>query len=136
MGHAVDNETCCCGQPIHPNEPCSYGDGVPCKDCSTPIKSALMRTVVGGMSVHTTHCCVIHGCKYGEDDCPVALGQEKQEYPCEYCLGKDEALEGLKQIVKELRHSYQMSGSKAVAAHYWDQLEEVVQTIEYDWTHE
>lgn len=35
--------------------------------------------------VHGTHCCVKHGCKYGEDDCPVELGKVIQEHPCEEC---------------------------------------------------
>jgi hypothetical protein len=25
--------------------------------------------------VHLTHCCAIHGCKYGDDDCPVERGE-------------------------------------------------------------
>lgn len=35
--------------------------------------------------VHTRHCCVIHGCKYGDDDCTVANKLRIQEYECEYC---------------------------------------------------
>lgn len=35
--------------------------------------------------VHTSHCCKWHGCKYGDKDCPVVLGQVEQEYPCEWC---------------------------------------------------
>lgn len=35
--------------------------------------------------VHTEHCCVVHGCKYGHEDCPVANGQKDQSYPCEEC---------------------------------------------------
>jgi hypothetical protein len=27
------------------------------------------------MGVHDTHCCAIHGCKYGDDDCPVVSGE-------------------------------------------------------------
>lgn len=38
-----------------------------------------------GIGVHLTHCCVIHGCKYGDKDCPVADGTEQQEYCCETC---------------------------------------------------
>lgn len=34
---------------------------------------------------HTTHCCIIHGCKYCEEDCPVATGKVQQEYSCEDC---------------------------------------------------
>ena len=37
-------------------------------------------------NVHTEHCCVKHGCKYGEDDyCPVVQKQQKQSYTCESC---------------------------------------------------
>lgn len=32
-----------------------------------------------------THCCIIHGCKYSYEDCPVCLGVVKQEYLCEDC---------------------------------------------------
>ncbi len=32
-----------------------------------------------------SHCCLRHGCKYSHDDCPVVLGEEIQEFPCEEC---------------------------------------------------
>ena len=35
-------------------------------------------------SVHDAHCCVRHGCKYGDEDCPVVLGKETG-VKCEYC---------------------------------------------------
>lgn len=35
--------------------------------------------------VHVTHCCLEHGCKYAEKDCPVESGIVKQKYPCESC---------------------------------------------------
>lgn len=35
--------------------------------------------------VHEGHCCVIHGCKYGDEDCPVLLRKTKQDYTCESC---------------------------------------------------
>lgn len=28
--------------------------------------------------VHTEHCCLKHGCKYRDENCPVALGLKKQ----------------------------------------------------------
>ena len=34
---------------------------------------------------HRTHCCFIHGCKYGNDECPVAKGGIEQEFICEDC---------------------------------------------------
>lgn len=35
--------------------------------------------------VHQSHCCVHHGCKYGNEDCPVVSGEIVQEYACEDC---------------------------------------------------
>ncbi len=32
-----------------------------------------------------THCCLLHGCKYRDTNCPVANGVVKQEYLCEQC---------------------------------------------------
>jgi len=34
--------------------------------------------------VHDTHCCVHHGCKYGDDDCPVEHGIS-EGIRCESC---------------------------------------------------
>lgn len=34
---------------------------------------------------HRTHCCKIHRCKYGADECPVARGLVIQAYLCEQC---------------------------------------------------
>lgn len=39
--------------------------------------------------VHETHCCVIHGCKYGNDEhCPVYKALIEQGYLCETCSDK------------------------------------------------
>jgi hypothetical protein len=38
-----------------------------------------------GWGVHRTHCCILHGCKYSDDDCPVANKKTTQAYPCEQC---------------------------------------------------
>lgn len=35
--------------------------------------------------VHTEHCCSQHGCKYGDEDCPVEIGKKLQSFPCEDC---------------------------------------------------
>jgi hypothetical protein len=35
--------------------------------------------------VHTEHCCILHGCKYCDDDCPVEKGIKPQSYLCESC---------------------------------------------------
>lgn len=34
---------------------------------------------------HQSHCCLKHGCKYGDEDCPVVFELIKQDYPCEFC---------------------------------------------------
>jgi len=36
--------------------------------------------------VHESHCCPIHGCKYGDENCPVVLKlTEKYSDHCEMC---------------------------------------------------
>ena len=36
--------------------------------------------------VHTEHCCIVHGCKYGNgDDCTVMQKSHPQSSRCEYC---------------------------------------------------
>ena len=35
--------------------------------------------------VHESHCCIEHGCKYGDVDCPVVLKLIKQTKGCEDC---------------------------------------------------
>ena len=41
-------------------------------------------------TAHTEHCCVVHGCKYGDVDCHVYLGYRRQSYICETCdIGGD-----------------------------------------------
>ncbi len=37
------------------------------------------------IGVHQTHCCITHGCKYGNTDCPVLSGMFLQAHPCELC---------------------------------------------------
>lgn len=37
------------------------------------------------LGVHQTHCCIIHGCKYLDDDCPVVNKVIEQSYLCEDC---------------------------------------------------
>lgn len=39
----------------------------------------------GSIGVHAAHCCRWHGCKYGDPDCPVVIGEVEQEYQCEDC---------------------------------------------------
>lgn len=43
----------------------------------------------GSDGVHVSHCCVIHGCKYNEEDCPVSNGLIKQTNPCWDCIAEN-----------------------------------------------
>jgi hypothetical protein len=36
--------------------------------------------------VHTEHCCILHGCKYGRNEtCTVVQKVAPQSYVCEFC---------------------------------------------------
>lgn len=59
--------------------------------------------------VHAAHCCKWHGCKYGNDDCPVAQGWVKQEYLCEQC---DEDLENEPYLLQMLADIQEMKRFK------------------------
>jgi hypothetical protein len=37
------------------------------------------------IGVHQHHCCIIHGCKYGDNDCPVVNAEVLQKFLCESC---------------------------------------------------
>ncbi|MEG9650759.1 hypothetical protein ACTO5A_22940 [Pseudomonas aeruginosa] len=43
--------------------------------------------------VHAAHCCARHGCKYGDDDCPVVVGTVEQLYQCEECSDENSRLD-------------------------------------------
>lgn len=47
---------------------------------------------VDRIGVHATHCCTKCGCKYGDEDCPVATGEVAPVYKCQDC---EEAREDL-----------------------------------------
>jgi hypothetical protein len=47
-----------------------------------------MSNLPNNIGVHVRHCCVLHGCKYGDLDCPVELKTHRQEFPCETCGSK------------------------------------------------
>lgn len=36
-------------------------------------------------AVDHSRCCAIHGCRYGDNDCPTLLGIEDQAAPCHFC---------------------------------------------------
>ena len=52
--------------------------------------------------VHTEHCCILHGCKYGEDkNCTVVTRHAPQSYTCETCYWDGiRTLEQLHQVME------------------------------------
>jgi hypothetical protein len=46
-----------------------------------------------------SHCCILHGCKYGEDTCPVSTGIVIQDYACESCSW--EGLETVSDVINK-----------------------------------
>lgn len=65
---------------------------------------------MSNIGVHVGHCCIRHGCKYGDNkNCPVVTGMALQDFPCEYCdMDRDELREILmradpEEIAAELR---------------------------------
>lgn len=53
--------------------------------------------------VHTEHCCKIHGCKYGNDNCPVMTEQKDQSFLCETCYWYIEEYERFKHGYADIR---------------------------------
>lgn len=51
-----------------------------------------------------SHCCVIHGCKYGYDRCPVVREDVKQEYICESCYNVLESWEETRREYESVAH--------------------------------
>ena len=43
------------------------------------------------VGTHATHCCITHGCKYGDPDCPVVTGAVEMAYDgCQFGSEMDE----------------------------------------------
>lgn len=55
-------------------------------DASSKVLTTIPKNNWG---VHRTHCCIKHGCKYGDSDCPVELALVEQDYDCESCVDED-----------------------------------------------
>jgi hypothetical protein len=56
--------------------------------------------------VHTEHCCIIHGCKYNDENCTVANGIKTQSFPCEWCDEEEKQKSPLEQENEKLRQAY------------------------------
>ncbi len=65
--------------------------------------------IAGIKDVHTEHCCLRHGCCYGNPECSVTTKFKKQSYPCETCewVDKEEAplreIERLRDLLMSIR---------------------------------
>jgi len=57
--------------------------------------------------VHQTHCCLLHGCKYGDDDCPVVSGKVKQDCICFDC--EEEGISSIKELQNLIEDNKQKS---------------------------
>lgn len=52
---------------------------------------------------HQAHCCRRHGCKYGDNPCPVEHLGFDQEHPCENCLSMSDARHKLRMALSFFR---------------------------------
>lgn len=55
----------------------------------------------GQTDVHTEHCCLWHGCQYGDEDCPVVAEAKPQSYICESC-GTE--MESVRELIEDMLH--------------------------------
>lgn len=58
-----------------------------------------------GPDVHTSHCCVIHGCKYAirvRSQCSVLSGKKVQEYLCEFCTPVEDIVADIVVLERQL----------------------------------
>ena len=64
--------------------------------------------------VHTGHCCLLHGCKYGQDEvCTVTTMKAKQESLCETCSMEGEFYEeGMLEVQKIIDNLWETKRSK------------------------
>lgn len=69
----------------------------------------------------SSHCCILHGCKYMDDNCPVENGIIKQEHPCEDCGSfrelDPEIDEAQKRLIEDLQ-GYRNLSDKQLAPFY------------------
>lgn len=61
--------------------------------------SGIVHDRIVNVGIHETHCCIHHGCKYGDDDCPVVSGETQQLYPCEECREEDPRDAAIRELV-------------------------------------
>lgn len=79
------------------------GDSV--EECQNRKDVILNNSAGSTYNPHPSHCCSFHGCKYGDANCPVSLGEQDQEHPCERCLTPEHARRQLLYALDELQWS-------------------------------
>jgi len=50
-------------------------------------------------SQHVTHCCIVHGCKYGDEDCPIVTGEAVQMHPCITCEDREQTITNTNDVI-------------------------------------
>lgn len=65
----------------------------PAQEKSTDVWPALARTQ-SAIGVHLRHCCTTHGCKYADEDCPVANGTVKPDPGQRLCCAEADRAQG------------------------------------------
>ena len=70
--------------------------------------------MMDNIGIHISHCCKWHGCKYGDPDCPVALGEVEQKYLCEYCYEELEHEDCYRQIIRNIEEIKKFKQEKNV----------------------
>lgn len=69
----------------------------------SPDKVENPSTPTDPRGTHASHCCVIHGCKYGQDEaCVVAMKVTQQDYLCEECISIQEAEELIAELKEQI----------------------------------
>lgn len=93
------------GEPLHNNGPERWQAAIDIlRPRSFPVQvaDAERDSLPYAIGVHMGHCCADHGCKYGDEDCPVAgLRIVQQSYPCEQCGERQEHIDATMQGVED-----------------------------------
>lgn len=76
------------------------------------------------IGTHASHCCKWHGCKYGDENCPVVTGEVEQEYPCEYCDEEIADADYHTAVVARLPHIMELK-IKCIKRRYRAEIEEL-----------
>jgi hypothetical protein len=82
---------------------------------------------------HGRHCCKKHGCKYGDDDCPVVLGKEKQEFKQECCDFENRLLKNSLEIVLNDEYLDTHRGGEIIKVYLRNRIKELSEVTNKYW---